>query len=264
MEVVLKDGSRLAVAENATAADAARAIGEGLFRSAVCARVNGALVDLSHPLAEGDALEIVTLKEKEGLDVYRHTCAHILAQAVKTIYPTSKLAIGPVVENGFYYDVEFKTPISRDDLAKIEAEMNNIIKSDLPVERFTLPKKDAIKLMKNYDEPYKVELITELDNKETLSFYKQGAFVDFCRGPHLPSTGRVKAFRLTSVTGAYWRGNEKNKMLTRIYGTAFEKKAQLEEYLQMVEEAKKRDHNKLGRELGIFLTEEVVGQRKWY
>ncbi len=260
MEVVLKDGSRLAVAENATAADAARAIGEGLFRSAVCARVNGALVDLSHPLAEGDALEIVTLKEKEGLDVYRHTCAHILAQAVKTIYPTSKLAIGPVVENGFYYDVEFKTPISRDDLAKIEAEMNNIIKSDLPVERFTLPKKDAIKLMKNYDEPYKVELITELDNKETLSFYKQGAFVDFCRGPHLPSTGRVKAFRLTSVTGAYWRGNEKNKMLTRIYGTAFEKKAQLEEYLQMVEEAKKRDHNKLGRELGIFLTEEVVGQ----
>ncbi len=260
MEIKLKDGSVLAVSENATAADAAKTISEGLFRNAICAKINGTLVDLSAVLNEGDTLEIVTLKDREGLDVYRHTCAHVLAQAVKTIYPTCKLAIGPVVENGFYYDIEFKTPITRDDLVKIEAEMANIIKGDLPIERFTLPKKEAIKLMRNFDEPYKVEMITELDNQETLSFYKQGAFVDFCRGPHLPSTGKIKAFRLTSVTGAYWRGNEKNKMLTRIYGTAFEKKSQLEEYLAMVEESKKRDHNKLGRELGIFTTEEVVGQ----
>ena len=260
MEIKLKDGSVLAVSENATAADTAKTISEGLFRNAICAKINGTLVDLSAVLNEGDTLEIVTLKDREGLDVYRHTCAHVLAQAVKTIYPTCKLAIGPVVENGFYYDIEFKTPITRDDLVKIEAEMANIIKGDLPIERFTLPKKEAIKLMRNFDEPYKVEMITELDNQETLSFYKQGAFVDFCRGPHLPSTGKIKAFRLTSVTGAYWRGNEKNKMLTRIYGTAFEKKSQLEEYLAMVEESKKRDHNKLGRELGIFTTEEVVGQ----
>ncbi len=260
MEIKLKDGNVLAVSENATAADAARTVSEGLFRNAICAKINGTLVDLSAVLNEGDTLEIVTLKDREGLEVYRHTCAHVLAQAVKTIYPTCKLAIGPVVENGFYYDIEFKTPITRDDLAKIETEMANIIKGDLPIERFTLPKKEAIKLMRNFDEPYKVEMITELDNQETLSFYKQGAFVDFCRGPHLPSTGKIKAFRLTSVTGAYWRGNEKNKMLTRIYGTAFEKKSQLEEYLAMVEESKKRDHNKLGRELGIFTTEEVIGQ----
>ena len=192
--------------------------------------------------------------------MFRHTASHVLAQAVKAIYPTCKLAIGPVIENGFYYDIDFKTPISKDDLGKIEAEMNKIIKGDLPIERFTLSRKDALKMMDNFGEPYKKELINDLPKDAEISFYKQGDFVDLCRGPHLPSTGKIKAFKLTSVTGAYWRGDEKNKMLTRIYGTAFEKKAELEEYLAKVEEAKKRDHNKLGRELGLFMTEEVIGQ----
>ena len=260
MKITLKDGSVLEAENGKTVGEIAKSIGEGLFRNAVCGRVDGKLVDLSY-VPEGDcALEIVTLKEKDGLHVFRHTAAHVLAQAVKSIYPTCKLAIGPVIENGFYYDIDFKTPITQEDLKKIEAEMQQIVKSDLPIERFTLPRKDALKMMDNFGEPYKKELISDLPKGEEISFYKQGGFIDLCRGPHLPSTGRIKAFRLTSVTGAYWRGDEKNKMLTRIYGTAFEKKSELEEYLAAVEEAKKRDHNKLGRELGIFMTEEVVGQ----
>ena len=214
--------------------------------------MNGEEVDLSHVLKEGDALEIVTLKDKEGLHVYRHTCAHVLAQALKTIYPTCKLSIGPVIENGFYYDVDFVTPINKDDLAKIEAEMQKIIKSNLPIERFTLPREEAIKLMDGYDEKYKVELIEDLPEGETISFYKQGNFTDLCRGPHLPSTGKIKAFKLTGIAGAYWRGDEHNKMLTRIYGTAFAKKDEMEAYFHMLEEAKKRDHTKLGKELKLF------------
>ena len=260
MIVYLKDGSKLEVMENATAMDAAKAISDGLARAACAAKVNGVLVDMSTVLQEGQTLEIVTCRDAEGLDVYRHTASHVLAQAVKQIFPTCHLAIGPTIDNGFYYDIDFKTPIGMDDLAKIEAEMKKIIKSNLPIERFTLPRKQAIELMKGFKEPYKVELIEELPADAEISFYKQGAFTDLCRGPHLPSTGKIKAFCLTSVTGAYWRGNEKNKMLTRIYGTAFEKKAELEEYLVAVEEAKKRDHNKLGRELGLFMTEETVGQ----
>ncbi|PWM72390.1 MAG: threonine--tRNA ligase [Bacillota bacterium] len=260
MNITLKDNSVLKAENGKTVGEIAKGISEGLFRNAVCGKVNGELVDLSYKI-EGDcALEIVTLKDKEGLNVFRHTASHVLAQAVKSIYPTCKLAIGPVIENGFYYDIDFKTPINQEDLKKIEAEMQKIVKSDLPIERFTLPKKDALKTMDNFDEPYKKELIEDLPKGAEISFYKQGDFVDLCRGPHLPSTGRIKAFKLTSVTGAYWRGDEKNKMLTRIYGTAFEKKSELEEYLAAVEEAKKRDHNKLGRELGIFMTEDVVGQ----
>jgi len=200
----------------------------------------------------GDSLEIVTLKDKEGLQVYRHTCAHVLAQALKTIYPTCKLSIGPVIENGFYYDIDFVTPITQSDLAKIESEMQKIIKSNLPIERFTLPKEEAIALMKEYSENYKVELIEELPEGEIISFYKQGNFTDLCRGPHLPSTGKIKAFKLTSIAGAYWRGDEHNKMLTRIYGTAFAKKDEMEAYFTMLEEAKKRDHTKLGKELKLF------------
>lgn len=260
MKITLKDGSVLEAECGKTVGDVAKLISEGLFRNAVCGRVNGVLTDLSRELTEDCSLEIVTLKDKEGLDVFRHTASHVLAQAVKAIYPTCKLAIGPVIENGFYYDIDFKTPISQEDLKKIESEMEKIVKSDLPVERFVLPKKDALKMMDNFGEPYKKELIADLPKDAEISFYKQGDFVDLCRGPHLPSTGKIKAFKLTSVTGAYWRGDEKNKMLTRIYGTAFEKKAELEAYLAAVEEAKKRDHNKLGRELGIFMTEEVVGQ----
>ena len=252
MEIILKNGDKLNVENGATAADAAHAISEGLFRAAVAAKVNGKLVDLSHALSEGDALEIVTLKDKEGLEVYRHTCAHVLAQALKTIYPTCKLAIGPVIDNGYYYDVDFKTPISMEDFAKVEAEMKKIVKSNLPIERFTLPREEAIALMSKYHETYKVELIQDLPKGEEISFYRQGAFIDLCRGPHLPSTGKIKAFRLVSIAGAYWRGDEKRKMLTRIYGTAFAKKEEMDEYFQMLEEAKKRDHIKLGKEMKLF------------
>ena len=252
MNVILKSGDKMGLSENSTAMAAAQAISEGLARNAVCAKVNGVLVDLSHVLQEGDSLEIVTLKDKEGLQVYRHTCAHVLAQALKTVYPTCKLSIGPVIENGFYYDIDFVTPITQADLAKIESEMQKIIKSNLPIERFTLPKDEAIALMKEYSENYKVELIEELPEGEIISFYKQGNFTDLCRGPHLPSTGKIKAFKLTSIAGAYWRGDEHNKMLTRIYGTAFAKKDEMEAYFTMLEEAKKRDHTKLGKELKLF------------
>ena len=260
MKITLKDGSFLQYDAPVTVAQVAQNISEGLFRNAVCGKVNDELVDLSYLIENDCSLQIITLKDKEGLQVYRHTVSHILAQATKNIFPTSKLAIGPTVENGFYYDIEFKTPISKDDLIKIENEMKDIIKSDLPIERMVYSRKDALKIFKNFSEPYKVELINDLPADSVISFYKQGDFIDLCRGPHLPSTGKVKAFKLTSITGAYWRGDEKNKMLTRIYGTAFEKKSELEDYLNALEEAKKRDHNKLGRELGIFMTEEVVGQ----
>lgn len=260
MKITLKDGSVMEMELGVSVGEVATAISEGLFRNAVCGKVNGELVDLSAKLDSDCDLEIVTLKDKEGLEVYRHTTSHILAQAVKNIFPTSKLAIGPTIENGFYYDIEFKTPITQQDLQKIENEMKEIIKGDFPIERLVYTKKEALKIFKDFSEPYKVELINDLPAGSIISCYKQGDFMDLCRGPHLPSTGKVKAFKLTSVTGAYWRGDEKNKMLTRIYGTAFAKKSELEEHLVALEEAKKRDHNKLGRELGIFLTEEVVGQ----
>ena len=252
MNITLKNGEQTSLPEGSTCMQAAQSISEGLARNAVCAKVNGVLVDLSHVLSDGDVLEIVTLKDKEGLQVYRHTCAHVLAQAIKTIYPTCKLSIGPVIENGFYYDIDFTTPITMNDFTQIEAEMQRIIKSNLPVERFTLSRKEALKLMKSYGEDYKVELINDLPEGETISFYKQGGFVDLCRGPHLPSTGKIKAFKLVSIAGAYWRGDEKNKMLTRIYGTAFAKKDEMEAYFTMLEEAKKRDHTKLGKELKLF------------
>ena len=259
-KITLKDGSFLEFESAVTVAEVAGKISEGLLRNAVCGNVDGKLVDLSYVIENDAELQIITLKDKEGLDVYRHTTSHVLAQAVKNIFPTSKLAIGPTIENGFYYDIEFKTPITQQDLVKIENEMKNIIKSDLPIERLVYGKKDAVKIFKDFSEPYKVELINDLPVGSEISCYKQGDFMDLCRGPHLPSTGKIKAFKLTSVTGAYWRGDEKNKMLTRIYGTAFAKKSELDEYLEALEEAKKRDHNKLGRELGLFLTEEVVGQ----
>ena len=252
MNVILKNGESMELETGATAYSAALAISEGLARNATCAKVNGELVDLSHELKDNDCLEIVTLKDKEGLGVYRHTCAHVLAQALKTVFPTCKLSIGPVIENGFYYDVDFVTPITQADLAKVESEMKKIIKSNLPIERFTLPRNEAIELMRGFNETYKVELIEDLPEDTELSFYKQGNFVDLCRGPHLPSTGKIKAFSLTSIAGAYWRGDEHNKMLTRIYGTAFAKKDEMDAYFTMLEEAKKRDHTKLGKELKLF------------
>lgn len=252
MKVYLKNGDELAVEEGAKCIDAAKAVSDSLARNAVAVKLNGKLTDLSAPLSQGDKVEFVTLKDKEGLEVYRHTCAHVLAQAVKTIFPTCKLAIGPVIENGFYYDFDFNTPITQEDFEKIEAEMQKIIKANTPIERFELPRAEAVKLMSDYKEKYKVELINDLPEGERISFYKQGSFTDLCRGPHLPSTGKIKAFKLTSLAGAYWRGNEKNKMLTRIYGVAFAKKDEMQAYFEMLEEAKKRDHIKLGKELKLF------------
>ncbi len=252
MKVYLKNGDELAVEEGAKCIDAAKAVSDSLARNAMAVKLNGKLTDLSAPLSQGDKVEFVTLKDKEGLEVYRHTCAHVLAQAVKTIFPTCKLAIGPVIENGFYYDFDFNTPITQEDFEKIEAEMQKIIKANTPIERFELPRAEAVKLMSDYKEKYKVELINDLPEGERISFYKQGSFTDLCRGPHLPSTGKIKAFKLTSLAGAYWRGNEKNKMLTRIYGVAFAKKDEMQAYFEMLEEAKKRDHIKLGKELKLF------------
>lgn len=252
MEIILKNGDALSVGEGANCAQAAAKISDGLARAAVAAKVNGVLCDLSHVLKDGDELEIVTLKDKEGLEVYRHTCAHVLAQALKNVYPTCSLAIGPVIENGFYYDIDFNTPITMDDLNKIETEMQKIIKAKTPIERFELPRAEALKLMQKYGEKYKVELINDLPEGSVISFYKQGSFTDLCRGPHLPNTGKIKAFKLVSIAGAYWRGNEKNKMLTRIYGVAFPKKEEMDAYFTMLEEAKKRDHIKLGKELKLF------------
>ncbi len=260
MFITLNDGKKLEFKQEVTVAAIAERISESLKRNAVCGKVNGKLVDLSHVINEDASVDIFTLKDKEGMNVFRHTCAHVLAQAVKTVYPTCALAIGPTIENGFYYDFDFTTPVTQADLAKIEQEMKKIIKSDLPIERFEISRKEAIKIFKGFKETYKLELAEDIPDGEPISIYKQGAFVDLCKGPHLPSTGKIKAFKLTSITGAYWRGNENNKMLTRIYGTAFPKKAELEDYLVALEEAKKRDHNKLGRELGLFMTEETIGQ----
>ncbi len=260
MQITLSDGSSLTLPEGTTVAGIAQAIGEGLKKNAVAGEVDGALVDLSYAVRADARVRIITLKDKEGLDIYRHTCAHVLAQAIKSIYPTCSLAIGPTIENGFYYDVDFKTPITQDALATIEEEMKLIVKGNFRIERFELPRKEAVALMTKFNEPYKVQLIKDLPEDSVISFYRQGDFTDLCRGPHLPSTGMIKAFRLTSVTGAYWRGDSKNKMLTRIYGTAFAKKSALEEYLAQVEEAKKRDHNRIGRDLGYFTTVEAIGQ----
>ncbi|MBQ7642629.1 MAG: TGS domain-containing protein, partial [Clostridia bacterium] len=260
MKIYLNDGTAMELQEGTTVLGVAKAISERLAANAVAGKVDGELRDLSHEIKSDAKVTIITLKDKEGLDIYRHTCSHILAQAVKTIDPTCSLAIGPTVENGFYYDIDFKTPITQDDLSTIEEEMNKIIKGNFPIERFELPRAKAIALMTKYKEPYKVQLIKDLPEDSVISFYKQGDFTDLCRGPHLPSTGLIKAFKLTALTGAYWRGDAKNKMLTRIYGTAFAKKSELEEYLKAVEEAKLRDHNKIGRDLEYFTTVDLIGQ----
>ena len=260
IKIKLKNGAVLEFAGKVTAGEAAKAISEGLFKNAVAAKIDGTVRDLSEVIDRDCALEILTFDDGDGKNVYRHTAAHVLAQAVKSIYPTVKLAIGPSIENGFYYDFDFVTKITTDDLLKIEAEMNKIIKANLPIERFSMKKAEAAKLMKKLSEDYKLGLISDMPDGTEVTFYRQGDFVEMCKGPHLPSTGKLKAFKLTSLAGAYWKGSEKNKMLTRIYGTAFSKKSDLEAYLTMLEEAKKRDHNKIGRELGIFMTDENVGQ----
>ena len=260
MKIVLKDGSSLELEAGSSVKDAAFAISGGLGRSAMAGRVNGERVDLRHELKEGDTLEIKTFDDEDGKHAFRHTSSHVLALAVKRLFPDVKLAIGPAIENGYYYDFDKDGSFSQDDLQKIEKEMKNIIKQDLALEKFILSREEALKLMDEMNEPYKTELIMDLPEDEVLSFYKMGEFIDLCAGPHLLSTKGIKAFKLTQVAGAYWRGSEKNKMLTRIYGTSFPKKSDLDEYLAELEEARKRDHNKLGRELDIFTSSELVGQ----
>ncbi len=254
MNITLKDGSILEVAADATAADAAKQISGGLFRAACAAKIDGKVVDLRTPLTEGCALEILTFNDDEGKNVFWHTSSHILAQAVQQIFPDAKFAIGPAIENGFYYDFDLPRALTTEDLAAIEAGMKKLVKSNVPLERFELPADEALQLMGDAGQVYKTELIAEHAGKgEAISFYKQGAFTDLCAGPHLMSTGNVKAIKLTSVTGAYWRGDASNKMLQRIYGISFPKKEELQEYITRIEEAKKRDHRKLGKELGLFM-----------
>ncbi len=253
MKITLKDGSVMEFAESMAVIDIAKEISEGLARAATAAKVNGEVVDL-RTVVDGDCeLEILTFDSEEGKGAFNHTASHIMAQAVKRLYPDTKLAIGPSIANGFYYDLDRETPFAAEDLEKIEAEMKKIVKEAFPLERFTKSREDAVAYFKEKDEPYKVELVEDLPEGEEISFYSQGEFTDLCAGPHLMSTKAVKAFKLTSLAGAYWRGDEKNKMLTRIYGVAYPKKADLDEYLHMMEEAKKRDHRKVGRELGLFM-----------
>jgi len=252
IKVTLKDGSIREFNEGTTILEVAQNISPGLAKAVVAGEVDGEVRDLSFKLEKDCSLNLLKFEDEGGRHAYRHTTSHILAQAVKRLIPEAKLAIGPAIDNGFYYDFDVEKPFSVEDLEKIEKEMSAIIKENYPLERFTLPRDEAIKFMKERNEPYKVELIEDLPEGEEISFYRQGDFVDLCAGPHLPSTGLVKAFKLLSVAGAYWRGNEKNKMLQRIYGTSFNKKSDLDEYLFRLEEAKKRDHRKLGRELDLY------------
>ena len=256
MKITLKDGSVMELANGMAVIDIAKELSEGLARVATSAKVNGELVDLRTVVDSDAELEILTFDSEDGKGAFNHTASHIMAQAVKRLYPDTKLAIGPSIANGFYYDLDRETPFVAEDLEKIEAEMKKIVKEGLALERSTKSREDAIAYFKEKDEPYKVELVEDLPEGEEISFYSQGEFTDLCAGPHLMSTKAVKAFKLTSLAGAYWRGDEKNKMLTRIYGVAYPKKAQLEEYLHMMEEAKKRDHRKLGKELGLFMMAE--------
>lgn len=252
-------GSEKEFESGVSVAEVAKSIGMGLYKSACAAKVNGEVCDLRTVLNEDCKVEILTFDDKEGKKAYWHTASHIMAQAVNRLYPGTKFAIGPAVDNGFYYDMELPQAITNDDLARIEAEMKKIIKEDIEIERFELPVAEALELMKGQD--YKEELIREhAAEGEHISFYKQGDFTDLCAGPHLMRTGNVKAVKLTSITGAYWRGDASNKMLQRLYGIAFPKQSLLEEHLTMMEEAKKRDHNKLGRELELFTTSDVIGQ----
>ena len=260
MNITLKDGSKMVVDGPMSALQVTQQISEGLARAALVCKIDGHFAQMTDLIDKDCSFEVFTFKDEEGRLAYRHTCSHILAQAVKNIYPTVQLAIGPAIENGFYYDFDFKTPITQADFEKIEAEMKRIIKANLPIVRKTVSRKEAEKQILKAKQNYKLELLADIKEGEEISFFEQGDFVDLCAGPHLASTGKIKAFKLTSLTGAYWRGNEKNKMLTRIYGTCFDKKADLDEYLQKLEEAKMRDHNKLGRELQLFMTDENIGQ----
>lgn len=256
LKITLKDGSILEMEADSTIYDIAKTISDGLARVAICGKVNGIVADLTKVISEDSDIEILTFDDIEGKKTFHHTTSHILAAAVKRLYPGANMAIGPAIDNGFYYDFDYD--FDNDDLIKIENEMKKIVKENLTIERHECSREEALKLMK--DEPYKIELINELAPEEIISFYKMGEFIDLCAGPHLFNTAKVKAIKLTSITGAYWRGDSNKKMLKRIYGTSFLKKSDLDEYLEAVEQALKRDHNKIGRELEYFTTSDVIGQ----
>ena len=261
LKIKLKDNSELEVEEGLSVIEIAKKISEGLARVATCAEIDGEVVDLRTIVEKDCSLNILTFESSlNGKKAYWHTTSHIMAQAIKRLYPEIKLAIGPSIDNGFYYDFDTEKPFTPEMLEAIEKEMKKIIKEDLPIERFELPRKEAIKFMEEKEEPYKVELINDLPEDAIISFYKQGEFTDLCAGPHGSSTGKIKAVKLLKSSGAYWRGNEKNKMLQRIYGISFPKASQLDDYLAKLEEAKQRDHRKLGKELGIFTVDELVGK----
>lgn len=258
MKIILKDGSQIEVPQKSSAYDCAMQISAGLARNALACEINGVVRELTTVLQDGDQLNLLTFSDKKGKEVFWHTSSHVLAQAVKRLYPETKLTIGPAIENGFYYDFDSSISFTPEILQQIEAEMKKIVKEGYRVERFELSREQALQQEK--DEPYKMELIQELPQDETISFYKQGEFTDLCAGPHLYDVSKIKAIKLTQCTGAYWRGDAKNKMLQRIYGISFLKARDLDEYLKQMEEARKRDHNKLGRELELFTTSEVIGQ----
>lgn len=260
MNITFPDGSVRQYDDGLNAMAIAESISPRLKKATYAAELDGVLFDASMPISGDHTLKLLTFEDEGGRFAYRHTASHMLAQAVKRLYPEAKLAIGPAIENGFYYDFDIDTGFTQDDLAKIEKEIQKIQQENILLERFELPREDAIAYMEQLGEPYKVELIRDLPLDSVISFYKQGDFVDLCAGPHVESTGRVKNIKLMSVAGAYWRGSEKNKMLKRIYGTAFDKKNDLDEYITRLEEAKKRDHNKLGRELELFTTVDIIGQ----
>ncbi|MCQ2463897.1 MAG: threonine--tRNA ligase [Clostridia bacterium] len=253
IKVTLKDGIVKEFEQGVTAGDVAKSLGAGLYKAACAAQINGAVADLRTPLNEDCELSVLTFDDENGQRAFNHTASHVLAQAVKRLYPDAKLAIGPAIDSGFYYDFDVPAPFTPEQLEEIEEEMKKIVKEALPLERYEMDAPDAVEFFKSKGEIYKAELVEEhASSGEKISFYRQGEFEELCAGPHVPDTGRIKAFKLTSCTGAYWRGDEKNKMLQRIYGTAFPKASQLEEHLARIEEAKKRDHRKLGKELGLF------------
>ena len=264
MKITIKDGSILEVAQDAVILDVARQISEGLARNAIAGKINGNLAQLSQPVSENDMVEIITLRDKEGMDIFHHSTSHILALAVKRLYPDTKISIGPAIENGYYYDFDFANPIKIEELPKIEAEMQKIIQSKIKFERKEVARAEAKKIFADLGEDYKLELLADIPDGEKITIYTLGELVDLCRGPHLEDISIIKAFKLQSLTGAYWRGDENNKMLTRIYGISFAKKSEMEEYLTMLEEAKKRDHRKLGKELGLFFISEYAPGMPFY
>lgn len=262
--VTLPDASRREYEAGVTVTDVAQSIGAGLAKAALCGKVDGKLVDLSYKLEKDASVAIVTAKDPEGLELLRHSTAHLMAQAVKELYPTAEVTIGPAIENGFYYDFKYERPFTPEDLTAIEARMHELAKKDIPVERFVMDRDEAVKYFKGLGEHYKAEIIAGIPQGETISLYRQGDFTDLCRGPHVPSTGKLKVFKLMKVAGAYWRGDSKNEMLQRIYGTAWATEKEQNAYLEMLAEAEKRDHRRLGKELDLFhLQDEAPGMIFW-